>query len=73
MSYVISNSDYETWDNSKDGNLMYNIFNICKFCKGKLREESYKPKYNDKRLPEDVPFPICIKCLRDDKIERLWI
>ena len=73
MSYIVTQQDYKTWDESKDGNLMYNIFDICKVCKGKLRGEPYKAKYNYDRLPVDVPYPICIKCQRDDKIEELWI
>lgn len=69
MAYRISNSDYEIWDKSKDGDLMYNIFNTCKICKGKLRDESYKSKFVNSI---EVPNPVCINCLRDDKIEKLW-
>ncbi len=75
MTYRISNNDYEIWDNSSDGDLMYNIFNICKICKGKLKQypERYSSKYNDYGVPEEVPIPICIECLRDEKIEKLKI
>jgi hypothetical protein len=72
MTYRISHNDYETWDSSKDGNLMYNIFNICKVCKGKLGDESYKARFGSDKQPINVPEPICINCLRDDKIEKLW-
>lgn len=74
MTYRISNSDYEIWDNSKDGNLMYNIFNTCKICKGNLREsDNYKPEYDEFKIAVDVPEPICIMCIRDEKIEKLKI
>lgn len=74
MAYRVSSSDYEIWNNSKDGNLMYNIFNICKICKGKLRKlDTYKPNYEKSKIDVDVPEPVCIMCKRDEKIEKLKI
>lgn len=77
MSYRISQSDYEIWDKSKDGDLMYNIFNICKVCKGKLREIGTKEitGKKEKYKVEDIivdDVPVCISCLRNDKLNNLW-
>ena len=77
MAYRVSKSDYEIWDKSKDGDLMYNIFNICKICKGDLRDIKTK-EISDKKETYKVKdiivddTPICISCSRNDKLNNLW-
>jgi hypothetical protein len=68
MTYRISNTDYETWDNSKDGDLMYKLFNICKICKGDLK----KIENNNTNVDKLEEKPICLSCIRNSKIDKLW-
>ena len=78
LPYRIKESDFELWNASENGNLMYSIFNICKICKGQLKENVVYEISNGKDTykVEDLEInnkPICVSCIRNDKMSQIWI